>query len=51
MANSEVPVLSLIESDDLGGAMAIDDDGDIDGDETRRLHHLVAIAVDHAEIL
>lgn len=43
-ANCDSPVLSLLEGDDLGGAVAIDDDGNIDNDETERLQHLVAVA-------
>ncbi|MBF0394042.1 MAG: hypothetical protein HQL38_15295 [Alphaproteobacteria bacterium] len=43
-ANGEVPVLSLLDHDDLAGAVAVDDNGDVDDQETGRLQHLVAIA-------
>lgn len=43
-ANSEVPVLSVIEGDDLDGAVALDDHGSVDLDETDRLFNLAAIA-------
>lgn len=43
-ANSEIPVLSLIEGDDLDGAVALDDHGSVDLDETDRLLNLAAIA-------
>ena len=43
-ANSDVPVLSALETDDLAGAVAIDDDGRPDAEETDRLRRLAAIA-------
>ncbi|MDA8231617.1 MAG: DUF6364 family protein [Magnetospirillum sp.] len=43
-ANSGAPVLSLLDGDDLDDAVAIDDDGNVDDEETARLRHLAAIA-------
>ncbi len=43
-ANSDVPVLSLIEGDDLEDAVALDDQGNVDHAETDRLLHLAAVA-------
>lgn len=43
-ASSGAPVLSLLDGDDLDGAVAVDDDGLVDGDETERLRYLATIA-------
>ena len=42
----EIPMLSLLDGDVLNGAVAIDDNGNIDDDETGRLRRLAAIASD-----
>jgi hypothetical protein len=42
-AGSGVPMLSIAEGD-LEGAVAIDDDGTIDLEETDRLHRLLDVA-------
>jgi hypothetical protein len=43
-ANSDAPVLSILDGDDLQGAVAVDDLGHVDGAETARFRHLLGIA-------
>jgi hypothetical protein len=37
------PILSVVDAN-LDGIVAIDDDGNVDADETERLRHVIAIA-------
>ncbi len=39
----ETPIISLVDND-FEGAVVVDKDGNIDPEETGRLHHLLAVA-------
>lgn len=43
-ANSDMPVLSILDGDDLDGAVAVDDLGNVDAAETARFLHLLDVA-------
>ncbi len=43
-ADGARPLLSALEDDALEGAIAIDDDGAVDAEETKRFHHLAGVA-------
>ncbi len=42
VTNRDFPILSTVD-DDLDGAVAIDDGGQVDEEETQRLHYLLAL--------
>ncbi|MDR3516622.1 MAG: DUF6364 family protein [Azospirillaceae bacterium] len=42
--SSNMPVLSILDSDDFDGAVAVDDQGNIDEVETARFQHLLDVA-------